>query len=104
MEEIKSCKKLRKIGIESEIVDLNAEIVGLEQRLSLEGLGQDEIAYLNQELACRYDALDRYNAMLKESEESENTSVRDFKKYKSQKKQTYPATGKTTRKSDLMIK
>ena len=86
MKEVKDCEELTKIGIESEIVDLNAQIFDIEQRMSEDGLGQDEMAFLGQELSGMYDSLDRYNDMLSQFEGK--SKVDEFKEYIEEKQQS----------------
>lgn len=100
MEEIKSYEELSKIGIESEIVDINAQIFDLEQRMSEDGLGSDELAFLGQELSGMYDSLERYTAMLDQFEDK--TPVDEFKEYMEAKQQAKEPVVKDVKDSDYM--
>ena len=102
MKEVKDCEELTKIGIESEIVDLNAQIFDIEQRMSEDGLGQDEMAFLGQELSSMYDSLDRYNDMLSQFEGK--SKVDEFKEYiegKQQSQEEHPEYEEQNKKSPV---
>ena len=71
--------------IESEIVDLNAEIMDIEQRMQ-EDISPEEFQFLSQRLSSSYDAMEQYNQMLNEPKEP--PMVERFREYNKAKNQT----------------